>query len=83
MNFKISITALNILGITVKLMDSQDVQFYKEMLIKNLIEKLGDSKIAIRQLTIQILSLFMNVKFHLNYTLKNNILPENTCSNFD
>ena len=83
MNFKISITALNILGITVKLMDSQDVQFYKEILIKNLIEKLGDSKIAIRQLTIQILSLFINVNFHLIYNFKNNILPEITCSNFD
>ena len=81
-NFKISITSLNILGVIVKLMDTQDAQLYKDMLIKNLIEKLGDSKIAIRQLTFQILSLFTYVKIHLISLFKNIILSENTCSKF-
>jgi hypothetical protein len=55
MNFKISINALNIVGLFIKLMSEENLKPYIESLINGLMEKLGDSKIATRQIASQIL----------------------------
>ncbi len=62
-NFKICITGLNITGILLKAIERALLKPYLENIIENLLQKLGDSKIAVRQIAIQILIMAGKVKF--------------------
>jgi hypothetical protein len=60
-NFKICINTLNSVGLLIKLADEEAISPYMESLIGVLFEKLGDSKIATRQISHQILTLTSRV----------------------
>lgn len=55
MNFKICINSLNITGLLIKLAPEDHLRPYFHAIVGALVEKLGDSKIAIRQIASQIL----------------------------
>ena len=55
-NFKICINSLNILGITLKLTSKEDLSPHLSNVVSVLLGKLGDSKVAVRQIAFQILA---------------------------
>ncbi len=55
MNFKICINSLNITGLLIKMASEDALRPYFHSIVGALVEKLGDSKIAIRQIASQIL----------------------------
>jgi len=55
-NFKICINSLNIIGITFKLTSKDDLSHYISNVVSVLLGKLGDSKVAVRQIAFQILA---------------------------
>ena len=61
-NFKVCINSLNILGIIVKLTSQNDLNDQIESIVTKLLSKLGDSKVAVRQIAFQILALAMKVR---------------------
>lgn len=63
-NFKISINGLNITGLILKAIDKSYLAPFLENILEILLGKLGDSKVAIRQISIQIL--IMAAKVTLN-----------------
>lgn len=55
-NFKICINSLNIIGITFKLTSKDDLSPHLGNVVSVLLGKLGDSKVAVRQIAFQILA---------------------------
>jgi len=61
-NFKICINTLNILGIIVKLTSQTDLIGQVDKIVTKLLGKLGDSKVAVRQIAFQILAVASKVR---------------------
>lgn len=73
-NFKISMTALGILNRICSLATEAQLSSFSTLIVEAQIPKLGDSKIAVRQVTFQNLQIIMKVSI-------NNELPYESCYN--
>lgn len=61
-NFKIYINSLNTIGIVIKLTSKNDLAPHIDRVAEALLGKLGDSKVAARQIAFQILAIAAKVK---------------------
>lgn len=61
-NFKVCINSLNIVGIIVKLTSQNNLISHIDKIVTNLLGKLGDSKVAVRQIAFQILAIALKVR---------------------
>jgi hypothetical protein len=64
-NFKIYINSLNIIGIVIKLTNKSELAPHIDRVAAALLGKLGDSKVAARQIAFQILGIVAQVSRNL------------------
>ena len=70
-NFKIYINSLNTIGIVIKLTSKNDLAPHIDRVVEALLGKLGDSKVAARQIAFQILAIAAKVKYSFRLNVLN------------